>query len=349
MFGISLGEIAFEKRGFRGGEGGMRDHIERIGRTFREGYHTALDDGGPELSPKLDQVEVEFRGFSYEGAAMGLALLDHLTPWRRNRVQCFLRGAGEPHTYMVHVAIGWVMARLPGSIEKTLTALDPLLRWLVLDGYGFHEGFFNWPRYLRGQPIPKRVTRIGSGAGVPTATPGVSPAKDAGQMNDPRGQAPRQAGETPAPLCYAARAFDQGLGRSLWFVDGGDVARVRQTIAEFPEHRQADLWSGIGLASVYAGAVNETALNRLRGASGAFGPQLAQGAAFAAKARCRAGNPTAYTERACRALCGLSAVDAATVTDAALENLAASEIEPAFEVWRRRIQERFIQGKELKR
>jgi hypothetical protein len=256
IFGISTREVTFARRGFRGGEGGMRERIERVGRTFREGYHAALRHGGPDLSPKLDQIELEFRGFAYEGAGMGLALLDRLTPWRRGRVQDFLRGAGEPHTYMVHVAIGWAVARLPGKIEKTLERLDPLLRWLVLDGYGFHEGFFHWRRYLRGQPIPKRVTG------------------------------------------YAARAFDQGLGRSLWFVEGGDVARVRQTIAEFPENRQLDLWSGIGLACVYAGEVNETALNLLRDASGAFRPQLAQGAAFAAKARCRAGNPTAYTEHA---------------------------------------------------
>src|SRR5213078_3075477 len=113
--------------------------------------------------------------------------------------------------------------------------------------------------------------------------------------------------------------------------------------------RQGDLWSGIGLASVYAGEVNETTLNLLRDSSGVFRPQLAQGAAFAAKARCRAGNPTAYTERACRALCGLTAAEAALVTDAALENLPDSQFEPAFEVWRRRIQERFAQGKEVKR
>jgi len=306
IFGISPGEITFATRGFRGGQEGMRERIERIGRTFREGYHAALEGSGPELIPKLDQIELEFRGFAYEGAAMGLALLDRLTPWRRDRVQGFLRGGGAPHTYMVHVAIGWAIARLPGGIEKTLSRLDPLLCWLVLDGYGFHEGFFHWPRYLGGQPIPKRVTG------------------------------------------YAARVFDQGLGRSLWFVDGGEVARVRQTIAEFPESRQGDLWSGIGLASVYAGEVNETALNLLRDASGVFLPQLAQGAAFAAKARSRAGNPTAYTERACRVLCGLSAIDSAAATDAALENLPAAQLEPAFEVWRRRIQQKLAQGKELK-
>ena len=308
LFGISPRETTVEKRKFRGGDSVVRERIERIGGAFTSGYHHALLDQRPErFVPKLEQVESDYRGFAYEGAAMGLALLDRLTPWRRDRLQTFLTGAGEAHSYMVHVGIGWVTARFPGRIENTLTRLDPLLRWLVLDGYGFHEGYFHWPRYLGGQPIPKRVSG------------------------------------------YGAHAFDQGLGRSLWFVDGGDVANVAQTIRAFPHTRQADLWSGIGLACVYAGEVNETALNSLREASGAFRPQLAQGAAFAAKARWRAGNPTAYTDRACRAICGLSGEAAAALTDAALENLPTDHAEPPFEVWRRRIQEHFTQGKELKR
>ena len=308
LFGISPRETGFERRGFRGGDGGARERTETVGRTFVEGYHAALQNDDPEeLVPRLERVAPEFRGFAYEGAAMGLGVLDRVTPWKRSRVRSFLGRAGDAHTYMVHVGLGWVVARLPGRIEKTLESLDPLLRWLVLDGYGFHEGYFHWPKYLGGQPIPKRVTG------------------------------------------YAARAFDQGLGRSLWFIDGADVARLRQTVADFPEIRHADLWSGIGLASAYAGEICENSLKSLRDAAGAFRPQLAQGAAFAAKARCRAGNANAYTERACRALCGLSAVDAAAVTDDALENLPANESEPAFEIWRRRIQERFAQGKELKR
>jgi len=213
------------------------------------------------------------------------------------------------------VAIGWVVSRLPGKIEKTLQALDPLLCWLVLDGYGFHEGFFHWPKYLKGQAVPKRVAGPGNAV----------------------------------QLTYAPRAFDQGLGRSLWFVDGGDLARLQKTIGDFPETRQPDLWSGIGLASVYAGEMNDSALLSLRNAVGRFLPQLAQGAAFAAKARCRAGNSTAYTERASLALCGLPACEAAAITDAALENLPTNGTEPAYEVWRQRIQEKFARGKELKR
>lgn len=281
----------------------MRERLEKVGAAFVVGYHAAMEDSRLDiLVPQLNQVASDFSGFAFEGAAMGLALLDGLTPWRRNRVRMFLRGAGAAHAYMVHVGVGWAFARIPGNIERRLGRLDPLLRWLAVDGYGFHEGFFHWPRYLDGQPVPKRLTG------------------------------------------YARRAFDQGLGRCLWFIDGGDATRIPQTIARLPPERHGDLWSGVGLAAVYAGEVSQEALQQLRKAAGHFCPRLAQGAAFAAKARLRGGNATAYTRLACEALCGVSAEAAAQISDATWENLPCDGAQPAYEVWRQRVEERFSSG-----
>jgi hypothetical protein len=82
-------------------------------------------------------------------------------------------------------------------------------------------------------------------------------------------------------------------------------------------------------------------VSALRVAAGPYIPALAQGAAFAAKARCRAGITAAHTDFTCRILCGCSADDAAALTDVALKDLNASDKYPAYEVWRRRIQCRF--------
>ena len=238
---------------------------------------------------------------------MGLALRDRLTPWKCHRIETFLRGPGDAHAYMVHVGAGWVMARVPGSVEKFMSRFDPLLRWLLVDGYGFHEAFFYWPRYLAGKPVPKRLHG------------------------------------------YARRVFDQGFGRCLWFVEGAQISRIAQTIAGFPSQRHGDLWSGVGLASVYAGEVNQVELRSLHDVAGPFLPQLAQGAAFAAKARQRAGNLTDYQDIACAILCGMKAAHAASVTDEALENLSSTGAEPAYEVWRRRIQQKWVRCSEVKK
>ncbi|HEX8362733.1 MAG TPA: DUF1702 family protein [Longimicrobium sp.] len=140
---------------------------------------------------------------------------------------------------------------------------------------------------------------------------------------------------------YALRAFDQGLGRSLWFVNGADPARVAQAIARFALHRRADLWSGAGLACAYAGPWRRGAAEALARAAGPHQAALAQGAAFAAGARRRAGNPAPHTDLACNALCGLDSEAAAAVTDEALHGLCPRGALPAYETWRLRIQQHF--------
>src|SRR5438128_4208177 len=151
MFGLSLSEASFARRGFHEGTTDARVRLEGIGYTFLQGYHAALEDDDPQtLEARLNTVESEFRGFAFEGAAMALALLDMLTPWNRSRWRSFLNGPAAAHVYMTHVGYGWALARLHRlypSVERPLARLDPVLRWLALDGYGFHEGYFYWQRY----------------------------------------------------------------------------------------------------------------------------------------------------------------------------------------------------------
>jgi hypothetical protein len=275
----------------------MRGRIEQIGAAFVSGYHSALKEPSPNgLSAVLATAPLEQRGFAFEGAAMGLALLDGLVPWGHGRLEEFLKNAAEPHAYMVHVGAGWAWARLPFSTRRSRCRLDPLLQWLAFDGWGFHEGFFHWPKYIGGGVAPRQLTG------------------------------------------YEGRAFDQGLGRSWWFVNGGDSDLISRTIGRFGQERQGDMWSGIGLAAAYAGLASAEVLERLCQESGPYRPHLAQGAAFAAKARQRAGNLTAYTDFALRMLAGLSALEAAGLCDRTLENLPMNADVPAYEVWRRRIQ-----------
>jgi len=301
-------ETDYAVRGFRGATPEMKGHLERIGAAFLGGYHAALQcPEETELVPALNSTPFEYRGFAFEGAAMAMALLDFFTPWRAVRIRTFLAGAGDAHAYMIHVGVGWMWARLPISPSRARQRLDPVLGWLGCDGYGFHEGFFHWPKYISGQRPPKKL-----------------------------------AG-------YETRVFDQGLGRSWWFVNGGNAKLIAQSIEAFAAGRQPDLWSGIGLAATYAGGVGEDVLRTVREKAGTHWPHLAQGAAFAAKARQRAGNSTASTELATRILCGMPAADAARLCDATLENLPAEMETPAYEIWRQRIQTRFAQTRQFQK
>ena len=305
FLGISTEQTTFRCRKFYQGESSAQKRLERIGFTFLQGYHAAIEAPKSEaLVLKLNSIESEFRGFAFEGAAMGLGLLDSLTPWKRKRFQHFLEVHGNAHTYMMYVGLGWVMARLRQNIKKALAELDPLLGWLAIDGYGFHEGYFHGVLYINGKEYPKQISG------------------------------------------YAAKVFDQGLGRSLWFVQGADVAKIAATINKFDPRRHADLWSGVGLACAYAGGVHQTDVEALWTLAGSYQPCLAQGAAFAAKARQKAGNPADCTALACQIFCDLSLDSAAEITDLALEQLPVDGVEPAYELWRRKIQSCFARRSE---
>lgn len=298
---IPLSEASFPRRGFRCSDDAVRTHLEFIGGSFLRGYNLALEDRRDDvLTNGLEQIEQEYRGFAYEGAAMALALMDRLTPWKHTRFQIFIDGPASSHIYMAYVGAGWSLARMPIRRKLPLVKPHPLLRWLELDGYGFHEGFFHWPRYIRDVQPPRKLKG------------------------------------------YPARVFDQGLGRSMWFVEGADVERIAATIDTFPATRRADLWSGVGLACAYAGGADRAGVEELQRLAGCYRPQLAQGVAFAAKTRLLAGNLTSNTETVCNILCGLSAEGAASVTDAMLTGLSDTESIPAFELWRQRIQNEFF-------
>ena len=300
VLGIATKEADFLHRGFSGGDAPSRAHLEEVGRSFIGGYNAALNHIDPEaLSRILNTVPRSFQGFAFEGAAMALTVQDLLTPWRRSRLTVFLAGIGAPHLYLGYVGAGWAAARLRTGVDGLFARLDPLLRWLVLDGYGFHEGYFHHPRYIQRAQLPRRFSG------------------------------------------YARRAFDQGLGRSIWFVSCADVARVGEIVKGFPQGRHGDLWSGIGLGCAYAGATTMATLTALSSLAGVCLPQVAQGVAFAAKARLLAATPATHTEVACKLLCGMTVPEAASVTDAALRDLPPDGLEPAYEVWRQRIQRHF--------
>lgn len=251
------------------------------------------------LVPRMDAYDEELRGFAYEGAGVGLAALDMWLPWRR-RTRDFVAGPGAPWVYAVYLGAGMAFARMHRDPERFRIGLgDPLFSWVVLDGYGFHEGFFAHRRTVGQRVVPARLTG------------------------------------------YARRAFDHGLGRSIWFTTGADVPGVVATIGTFPAHRHPDLWSGVGLACGYTGGVGRPTLESLRAAAGPDLSHLAVGVAVAAKMRHQVDNPALHNDNACEVLCGLSSKGAAEVADAALANLPPDGAEPAYETWRQRIRARF--------
>jgi hypothetical protein len=157
-----------------------------------------------------------------------------------------------------------------------------------MDGFGFHEGFFDHRLTIESRRRPSHVTG------------------------------------------YAARCFDHGLGRSIWFVKGAAPERIADTVHAFEVGRQADLWAGIGLACAYAGGVHAElqvyadVIDALARLAGDRLTELRLGVVLAALTRLESGTPSTWTSLACERLLGWSADAAGQLGRQALQHARAS-------------------------
>lgn len=265
----SLTEVDPQVRGFYAWEDGD-SIVQPVGGAFLKGYAMVMESGTPTSAVRrIQTLPDQWRGFAMEGAGMAACIRGAVEPWHRDYHHRFLTACAERHGYMTYVGLGWAMARLPKALWPDLAQLDPLLGPLALDGYGFHEVFFNTERCLR------------------------------------RGAVNIDLGPWPGPRDHARQQLMQGVGRGLWFVAGGQPSVVEDLIGEkFAPGVHASLWAGIGLAASYAGGRDEPVLRELVKRSDTYWPELAQGAAFAVEARARAQCTVPHTQLAAQVLCG---------------------------------------------
>ncbi|SRR5579883_1934899 len=283
-----------------------RQQLRESSSAFINGYNIALEAGLSEkLIPKLKAFDRHLIGFAYTGAAMGLAMLDHILPGYQHRFQQFVDENSE-YTSSAHIGAGLVLAVLKRDVEKSLSQMIPMQRWWAIEGFGFHSGIFNWKSSVYKQIVPRQLTG------------------------------------------YASRAFDQGLGRSLWSLYGADIKRIAEQVQSFPQSRCGDLWSGIAFASTYTCGVNEETLQNLKEAAGDDTSYLALGAALAANPLYLANCIVDHTNLACSVLCGMSAEEVAKLTLKIIQGLTVDEQEavfvdqPIYETYREGIRTQFI-------
>lgn len=301
IFSISLNLVDPKTLGFLYDNEHTSKRLKNIGLSFLAGYHAVLKESDLPVKEQIDVIDRNLQGFAFEGAGMAFALLDSLFPTKK-RLETFLNNDGKNHKYMILIGMGWCLGKLPYvNCKKYIDKQDPLLKWLILDGYGFHEGYFSPQKSIVEQKVPTKLNNN-----------------------------------------YEVNAFTQGLGRSLWFYTSGNINSITSIINSFPLERRADLWSGIGLASTYAGGVEDIRYYQLRDQAGIYLPEIAQGAAFACKARIQAGLINSDTENAVKLLLNMDANTLSNLTDLALKDLTIND--DAFETWRKRIQSNFRRG-----
>jgi enediyne biosynthesis protein E2 len=304
----SLAEVTFAGRGFRAPPPAVAGQLEAVPHAVICGFEWGIDARDQwEVERRLGLIEPEQRGFAYEGVTMAFTILDAMGPRRRRqRTRDLLLGPGQPHIFLTYIGIGFAMSHLPRPLwKKVLPDLSgspyyPTMSWLAVDGYGFDLAYFHTQKYVDEQRLPAPYPWQGD--------------RD-----------------------YFLRAVDQGIGRALWFIHGAQPTAVAAAVARFADHRQPDLWGGVGLAATFAGGCPADGLAALREAAAEHATELAQGSVFAAKARAYAGFVPAHAETATTVLAGRTVAAAARLADDCAVDPASPGPVPAYELWRRRV------------
>lgn len=271
---------------------------QRVVTTVMQGFRTTLeDDRFDVLVARLNEVDVNWRGFAYEGVGLGLTVFDYFMPWRR-RLQAFVAGPGVEYSIPIYIGAGLAFGRLGGRrITWFVRRLEhPVFRWMVVDGYGFYLGFFARQRYLVEQRVPGnlrgyelRVFDQGMGRSIWFAN-----------------------GEEVERVTVMIKAFPEERQADLWA--GASFACA---------------YAGSLMAPL--------ALENLHAAAGSYQAQLAVAGTLAAKRRHGFGHLTTQTELACQVFCGLSGEMAARVANEALEGIPAANDTSPYQIWRERI------------
>jgi hypothetical protein len=291
--------------------------LKKVVFTVTECCHITLRNSRFEiLASRLDAYDEELRGFAYEGAGVGLAALDCFLPWKK-RTRAFVDGPGSRYIYAVYLGAGMGLARIHRHPEPFRERLqDPIFSWVVLDGYGFHEGFFARRRYVKQHAVPahlsgyaRRVFDQGLGRSIWFS-----------------------AGANIERVVSTIGSFDPSRHADMWSgvglacgytggVDRPTIETLQSVVADIPCSGRDSHWS-----------------------------HLALGAVIAARARQQVGNLAAHNEIACEVLCGRTSKEAAHMADLALQDLPPDGIEPAYEIWRQRIRKQLIslRGEEMK-
>jgi hypothetical protein len=309
-------DALFGNRGFITSTPEKQEVAETIGKTVIEGFNSALKySSSPALQEHLDETYDAYHvGFAYQGAGMGLFIMDKLSFGNGKRFDSFAQDLGVEHRYLMYFGAGMAFAKLPpapvfGHAVKEVSNRDIFISWFIVDGYAFSLTYFNPKPTLVDKKYPRNING------------------------------------------YSKKVFDQGLGRSIWTVECMDVERVLEKIAEFDPDRHADLWQGVGLGTTYNGKPTESEVRQLMAGSKEHLSDFAQGVSLGVEARWQGKNMTDHARNMSRWVWNLdteilrqlvydSGEDVGMAYDYGDEQDPTEE-RPTYEIWRERIRTTF--------
>lgn len=84
-------------------------------------------------------------------------------------------------------------------------------------------------------------------------------------------------------------SFNQGIGRSLWYLAEGDLTKLKRYLNLIPKNRHPDLWRGIGIAYAYVGGEDVSLENKITSITNEYHTDFLSGIALTLYSREKSG------------------------------------------------------------
>jgi enediyne biosynthesis protein E3 len=129
--------------------------IEKIREIFQKAYAISTTEEDLNLQVRqFENTEIAYRSIAYEAASMALAVKDFSKGNGLNRWRSFLEGPAALHAAQVHAGLGWAMAQQRIPVSPIIETLEPLMRYRMLDGWGYYIGIFRQRQTNGSQGFP---------------------------------------------------------------------------------------------------------------------------------------------------------------------------------------------------
>lgn len=123
------------------------------------------------------------------------------------------------------------------------------------------------------------------------------------------------------------RAFDQGIGRRLWYHVKGNMKDLFNLIDTFDPMRRGNLWRGVGVACGYVGGSNKKRLDQIAVFSGDFLKQFASGISLAMMSRIGSNSVNDDLIQACLQICSQTKEDIVELKRSLNDEVKSGELE----------------------
>ncbi len=137
------------------------EEIERVGQVFRDSLMRSFRASAEEQAAWVHALPKQDQSIAWEATAMAVGWLERNTGSDQTW-QGLFDSQGPEHHVALTLGLGWALSWLKLPTEGQIEHLSPLLRWRVLDGYGFRDGFVFTRRFALRRELPVSLSGFGA-------------------------------------------------------------------------------------------------------------------------------------------------------------------------------------------